>query len=67
VRLWSNEGETVFSPFAGIGSEGYVSLKWNRNFVGTELKPEYADCAIGNCQGALDEMEASKCQTSLFQ
>lgn len=67
VRLWSNEGETVFSPFSGIGSEGYVSLKWNRNFVGTELKPEYAKCASDNCQAAIDEMEAAKCQMSLFQ
>jgi DNA modification methylase len=65
VRLWSNEGETVFSPFAGIGSEGYVSLKWKRNFIGTELKPEYADCANMNCQKALEELEAEKCQLSL--
>jgi DNA modification methylase len=65
VRLWSNPGETVFSPFAGIGSEGYVSLKLGRNFTGIELKPEYAECANNNCQGALDEMEAAKCQTEL--
>lgn len=67
IRLWSNEGETVFSPFAGVGSEGYVSLKWGRNFVGTELKPEYADCANLNCENVIKEIEASKCQTSLFQ
>lgn len=66
VRLWSNANETVFSPFAGIGSEGYVSLRWGRNFIGTELKQEYADCAINNCQLAIDEMEAANCQTSLF-
>lgn len=65
IRLWSNEGETVFSPFAGIGSEGYMSLKWNRNFVGTELKPEYWECANQNCKNAIDEMEAAKCQLSL--
>ena len=65
VRLWSNEGETVFSPFAGVGSEGYMSLKWNRNFIGTELKSEYADCAETNCQNAIDEMEAAKCQLTL--
>lgn len=65
VRLWSNENETVFSPFAGVGSEGYVSLNWKRNFVGIELKPEYAECASDNCQKAIDEMEAAKCQTSL--
>jgi DNA modification methylase len=66
VRLWSNSGETVFSPFAGIGSEGYVSLKHGRKFVGTELKKEYADCAEGNCKAAIEEMENAKCQTSLF-
>lgn len=41
VRLWSNAGETVLSPFAGIGSEGYVALQHGRHFVGIELKPEY--------------------------
>lgn len=65
VRLWSNAGETVFSPFAGIGSEGYVSLKFNRNFVGCELKPEYAECAETNCKAAIEEVEAAKCQLSL--
>jgi DNA modification methylase len=65
VRLWSNKNETVFSPFAGVGSEGYVSLKFGRNFIGTELKPEYAECASTNCQNALDELEAAQCQTSL--
>lgn len=39
--LWSNPGDTVFSPFMGIGSEGYVSIKNGRKFIGTELKPEY--------------------------
>lgn len=39
--LWSNPGETVFSPFAGIGSEGVVATKLGRRFVGTELKPSY--------------------------
>jgi DNA modification methylase len=67
VRLWSNGGETVFSPFAGIGSEGYVSLKWGRRFVGCELKPEYSECANQNCRKAIDEMEQAKCQLSLFQ
>lgn len=65
VRLWSNPGETVFSPFTGVGSEGYVSLKWNRNFVGTELKPEYFECAVQNCKNAIEEMENAKCQQSL--
>ena len=41
VRLWSNPGELVLSPFAGIGSEGYMAVKHNRRFVGCELKPSY--------------------------
>jgi DNA modification methylase len=41
VRLWSNPGETVLSPFAGIGSEGYVALLNGRRFLGCELKPAY--------------------------
>jgi len=45
VRLWSNPGETVFSPFAGIGSEGWESLAWNRRFYGVELKRSYFETA----------------------
>lgn len=41
IILYTNEGETVFSPFMGVGSEGYVSLRHGRKFVGTELKPSY--------------------------
>ena len=48
VRLWSNKGETVFSPFAGIGSEGYQSIKLGREFIGVELKPEYYAVACRN-------------------
>lgn len=48
VRLWSNPGETVLSPFAGIGSEGYVSIQKGRKFIGCELKPEYWKTACDN-------------------
>jgi DNA modification methylase len=41
VRLWSNEGDTVLSPFGGIASEGYQSLIMGRRFVGIELKEAY--------------------------
>jgi len=53
IRLWSNPGEVVFSPFAGIGSEGYVALLNNRQFVGVELKPEYYAVALKNLSRAL--------------
>ena len=52
IRLWSNEGETVLSPFAGIGSEGYQAILRNRKFIGIELKPEYARTAISNLERA---------------
>jgi DNA modification methylase len=63
VRLWSNPGETVLSPFAGIGSEGYVSLKQGRRFVGVELKPLYARTAAKNLLRAEKE---SGSQIGLF-
>jgi hypothetical protein len=48
VRLWSNPGELVCSPFAGIGSEGYVAVKHKRRFIGVELKPSYWATACEN-------------------
>jgi DNA modification methylase len=48
IRLWSNSGETIFSPFAGIGSEGYEALRLGRKFIGCELKPLYAKTAAKN-------------------
>ncbi len=41
IELWTNPGDLVLSPFAGVGSEGYVSIQMNRRFVGCELKPSY--------------------------
>jgi len=48
VRLYSNPGELVLSPFAGIGSELYVSLKLGRRAVGCELNPNYWRVAVNN-------------------
>lgn len=59
VRLWSNPGETVLSPFAGIGSEGVVALQKGRKFVGIELKPSYYKTAVKNLSAACK-------QTSIF-
>jgi len=53
VLLFTQEGETVFSPFAGIGSEGYVALKHGRRFVGCEIKAEYVIACLRNCERAL--------------
>jgi DNA modification methylase len=52
VRLWSNAGDTVLSPFAGIGSEGYVAIQHGRKFIGVELKPGYWRAAVKNLRSA---------------
>jgi len=52
LQLWSNPGDLVLSPFAGIGSEGHVSLQMGRKFVGFELKPSYFNCAVKNLTAA---------------
>jgi DNA modification methylase len=41
IHLWSNPGDIVLSPFAGIGSEGHVALEHDRRFIGIELKRSY--------------------------
>jgi len=56
VKLWSNEGDTVFSPFLGIGSEGYISIKTGRKFVGIELKDSYFEQAVKNIRQACNEV-----------
>ena len=48
VRLWSNPGDVVLSPFSGIGSEGYVALQEGRRFCGCELKESYYKQMVGN-------------------
>lgn len=59
VSLWTNPGDLVYSPFAGIGSEGYGALNLGRKFVGSELKESYFQQACGNLRNA-------KAQTKLF-
>lgn len=54
VRLWSNPGETVLSPFAGIGSEVWQAVHRGRRGVGIELKPSYWRLAVKHLR-ALDE------------
>jgi len=65
VRLYSNPGEIVFSPFTGIGSEGYTALKLGRRFYGCELKDEYVSAATINLENAIKERE-SVADASLF-
>lgn len=49
LTLWSNEGETVLSPFCGVGSEVYGAVCQGRRGVGVELKPSYWRQAVKNC------------------
>jgi len=62
IKLWSNPGDIVFSPFMGIGSEGYVAIRLNRRFVGIELKKSYFDHACRNIMAA----EIDKRQLTMF-
>ena len=62
MELWSNPGDVVFSPFTGIGSEGYVALQMGRKFVGAELKKSYFDLACRN----LHDASKNKPQSDLF-
>ena len=62
VNLWSNEGEVVFTPFLGIGSEIYEAVKNNRRGIGCELKDSYFDVAVRN----IKKIEASAQQKTLF-
>ena len=48
IKLYSNPGETVLTPFMGIGSEAFVAIKLRRKAIGIELKKSYFDIAIAN-------------------
>lgn len=58
IRLWSNPGETVLSPFAGIGSEVYTAIKLGRYGLGCELKESYWRTAVDNCRDIEAEVTA---------
>jgi DNA modification methylase len=62
IQLWTNPGDVVFSPFTGIGSEGYCAIKQGRKFIGIELKESYWKVAARN----LAEAELQAGQTDLF-
>lgn len=62
IRLWSNNGETVLTPFLGIGSEVYTAVKLGRRGIGCELKPSYWRTAVNN----LKALDAEMSLPSLF-
>ena len=55
IDLWSNPDDVVLSPFAGIGSEGYVAIQKKRRFVGMELKESYYRQACANLKSAVQQ------------
>ena len=57
ITLWSNEGDVVFSPFTGIGSEGVGALECDRQFIGAELKESYFKQACENLQNAKSQTD----------
>jgi DNA modification methylase len=59
IHLYSNEGETVFSPFGGIGSEGFCALKMNRKSISIELKESYFALNAKNHKDCVEEMNAT--------
>jgi hypothetical protein len=63
IHLWSNEGDTVFTPFLGIGSEIFKSVLMKRKGVGIELKQSYFNVAVKNCK----EAEYQKDVPQLFE
>jgi DNA modification methylase len=48
IKLYSNPGETVFTPFMGIGSEAFMAVKLGRKAIGIELKESYFKVAVNN-------------------
>ena len=62
IHLWTNKGDTVLTPFMGIGSEVYKALEMGRKGIGFELKTSYFDAAVQN----IKNVELQKNQTLLF-
>jgi hypothetical protein len=62
ILLYSNENDTVFTPFMGIGSEIFQAVKMNRKGIGFELKESYYDLAKKNLKSLVE----TKNQITLF-
>ena len=57
IELWTNKGDTVLTPFMGIGSEAYMAVKMNRKAIGIELKESYYRQAVANVKEATKERQ----------
>jgi DNA modification methylase len=64
VVMWSNQGETVLTPFMGVGSEVYGAVQAGRRGIGIELKPSYYRQAVRNLEMA-GSVEVNADQTEL--
>lgn len=67
VTLWSNPGDTILTPFMGVGSEVYGAVRAGRKAIGIELKPSYYRQAIKNIEQAFIEHREGQPQRSLFE
>jgi DNA modification methylase len=66
VELYSNEGETVLTPFMGVGSEVYSPVSLGRKAIGIELKDSYYKQAVINLKHAYTRFKEEAKQTTLF-
>jgi DNA modification methylase len=57
IDLWTNPDDVVLSPYAGIGSEGFVATQMGRKFVGVELKASYFEQAKRNLRASIDQQD----------
>lgn len=60
ITLWSNKGDKILTPFLGIGSEVYQSIKMGRYGIGFELKESYFVEAVKNCKNAEVKTQSPK-------
>lgn len=66
IALWSNSGDVVLTPFAGVGSEVFVAVQMGRRAIGIELKPSYYRQALANLAAASDIRAAEGAQLGLL-
>lgn len=66
IQMRSNAGETVFTPFMGVGSEVYSAVKMGRRGVGAELKTSYYNQAVKNMEAAASDIEEPAIQEDMF-
>ena len=60
LNMYSNKGDTIFTPFMGIGSEVYQAIKMDRKGIGFELKESYFDLAKKNLKSIVEQKNQLK-------